>query len=953
MRDWAICSPSLVMDTPYSIASLPKPLDADHGRIHAAPVYGLRGSRKRKRHEVAVGVDGEGVNIYNVRMVKALGTVLMLTGTQIQTQTNVASHALPPQSYLCGPPCSVYCRSTITATSQRRTYLVLRDGHQDKKRRLVCFIADDSPGTPALGSQLAPPRKKECKLRNEDIVAVDVLPSSLPESEGKSSVVVVVAYSSGHVDCIAGDLSCVLWTHDAADECKAAGSDSKVEYAITLDLDTARRGLLAGRDDVVAALDPVTSGAPSPNLFLLCQLVQAAESCHLLLSTICPNDQLGHRPGLAMILDINIPHGQRLKNNATYELHAASGRLYQLTEGLLTIFDLSGTVSKVQNKLGSSLEPVLDFARISNSSVLALAPGRAILYETKYGSVQQSTSLILPISIELAVKKRKRSEDRLAAAAMSPIISFSDLNLVVGLVATELMACQVGKSELSAKRTRSSGILLVDVLSNGAAVGTNKPAFGATTDEAQKAAWDQWKKEADLAVATNEDWEFEKLVAETLQLESSPIPPDARQLLIEAGDGMQGPPDTELAEIASFDTHRIDRRRAIYLLGNCFRMAAEEERAATWHGSLFIHTVASANTLRYFALTGFLTAEDISRALDLSSGTHTEAHIGPGDVMDAIGRFDTDFDLMHTLLASPVNWDIAEIVQAAKLLSESFESILGSRQHNLTSSSTGPHTNGDLDVTMTNGDTDPNLEYELRAAEFALSHAFAELDSSPEGLREILYEIFRRLSAFPKKNVVVALRKMLSHQDLIRFISALRLELALGGWISRYTDYPDDNDAGARLATAEDTFSTPSDSAVHIVGSLLSSAIDAIGTSGWLIAGIDGDATKTQDMINALRAEVTAGVEGCYEAEALDRYLREVDRYAVSARDREQDRELETRHVVVSPDLDVELDARAIEEVMMPLGPSAGMRKEGKTARLQKLELSKRVGRYSIERIRI
>lgn len=54
------------IEAPYTIASLPSPLDNEHGRSYASPVIGLKGSRKRKRHEVAVGIDGEGVNIYNV-----------------------------------------------------------------------------------------------------------------------------------------------------------------------------------------------------------------------------------------------------------------------------------------------------------------------------------------------------------------------------------------------------------------------------------------------------------------------------------------------------------------------------------------------------------------------------------------------------------------------------------------------------------------------------------------------------------------------------------------------------------------------------------------------------------------------------------------------------------------------------------------------------------------------
>lgn len=52
-----------------TVASLPLPFDAENGRTYAAPVTSFSGSRKRKRHEVVAGVDGESVNIYNVCIV--------------------------------------------------------------------------------------------------------------------------------------------------------------------------------------------------------------------------------------------------------------------------------------------------------------------------------------------------------------------------------------------------------------------------------------------------------------------------------------------------------------------------------------------------------------------------------------------------------------------------------------------------------------------------------------------------------------------------------------------------------------------------------------------------------------------------------------------------------------------------------------------------------------------
>lgn len=54
------------MEAPYTIASLPSPLDKEQGKIHVAPIHTLKGSKKRKRHEIAAAVDGEGISLCNV-----------------------------------------------------------------------------------------------------------------------------------------------------------------------------------------------------------------------------------------------------------------------------------------------------------------------------------------------------------------------------------------------------------------------------------------------------------------------------------------------------------------------------------------------------------------------------------------------------------------------------------------------------------------------------------------------------------------------------------------------------------------------------------------------------------------------------------------------------------------------------------------------------------------------
>lgn len=51
---------------PFSLASLPRPGAGTAGRTQAAGVYSISGTNKKKRAEVAVAVDGEGISVYSV-----------------------------------------------------------------------------------------------------------------------------------------------------------------------------------------------------------------------------------------------------------------------------------------------------------------------------------------------------------------------------------------------------------------------------------------------------------------------------------------------------------------------------------------------------------------------------------------------------------------------------------------------------------------------------------------------------------------------------------------------------------------------------------------------------------------------------------------------------------------------------------------------------------------------
>lgn len=63
---------------PFTLASLSKPVSSTHGRVHAAGVCSFSGIKKRKRTEIAVGLDGEGVSIYSVCLIDSIPDDILL-----------------------------------------------------------------------------------------------------------------------------------------------------------------------------------------------------------------------------------------------------------------------------------------------------------------------------------------------------------------------------------------------------------------------------------------------------------------------------------------------------------------------------------------------------------------------------------------------------------------------------------------------------------------------------------------------------------------------------------------------------------------------------------------------------------------------------------------------------------------------------------------------------------
>lgn len=885
-----------VMEAPYTIASLPKPLDAENGSIYASPVYSFRGLKKRKRHEVVVGIDGESLNIYNVWLSTKPPGSHETHNLQVQSQSVAASYAIPPQSKLCCAPCSVYLRRNGDAPAERHTYAALRDARSQSNCKIVRFVERIGEG-----SSFAAPVKSEVKLQKSPF-SLEALP---PTSEGTaSSTQVLVSYDDGAVDCITPDGARVDWKYAGKEFSK-----QQIEHATTVDFDTAKKGVLKERQDLTTAVSASISG--SSLLFMRIARTQKEVALQIFKVRNASLQQAGSTvSGLDFLEAITLPETANVASAAaTWELHSATGQVSQLSEGNLTIYDLTTLAPRVQSKLGHNTEPITSFTRTSSSSILAISTGIARLYESRFGSIQASVPLT-PSSAAGQSKKRKRESGVDNDAGVRVVSSFSDVGLVAAIDGTQLISFQVNTDARDTKRGRATGSSLIDAIGKASRTAVEaSPSSGVN--------WDSWRSNVDKLADASDVEALEEFLVKDLALLSA--------------DSADAQDDVFQLATESYDPSRVDRQKALYLLGKIF---AKEGATQTLKLE-----VRSPILIQWLALAGFLSARYLSKTLELQ--------VSAGELARALQTADDSFELLHDLMELPVFFDVEEVVEALKILIESLD--IPSTDISQLALPPPADTDADADVEMDIGDADSNFEVETRAAEKELRQAVSTLQNGLEVRSQSLRLIFARLRSFPQKLVKTVLRARLSQKELVFFIQVLRIELAEGGWTSRYIDVGNDEFANRIEASDKQTGSIseqikrPSDQAIRHIGHLLTCAIDAISTSGWLV-GLSGNVDTTQEILDSVRAEVSASLEGCLEAMTLERFLAELEKYADDA---------EKAGLSLGPIED--LDAAAL-----PLGcrvekskRNAGG-KEGKKSRLEiAREKDLRVGKYSIDRIRI
>ncbi|TVY92337.1 Uncharacterized protein LAWI1_G001102 [Lachnellula willkommii] len=921
------------LQSPYVVASLPRPIDHAKGRYVVGDVYGgAPGAKKRKRSELAVGIDGEGLNLYDISSSKL-----------------ITSYALPPQSSFTCPPTSLRTRISKSKT-ERRTY-ASTTGVQSQ----IFLFRDVTEGTNHTTSSTI---SHSLENTRNKVFYLGVISATFGSELSATSTDLIVIRKDGEIQCLDGETLQEKWNSPATALVEGndatRNKDFEVEFAHLTNAHAASQSILKERQDVLAVFaQEISEDGFNPDLVVL--VTKASETLMRTLHIIAPPRKTVHVSGLQhsvqALLTTPFPVSYKRKDNPTFSIQVSTGILQQLNNNTLTTFDLTESRPKEQSSL--LVSKAESFLRLSSTSIMIASNQYITVYNPKY----QSILAAIDFTSEESLKRKRQSQNETNGTSSSSCnlkTYFPKLGAVVGIRDNNLIAIHIEGHQDRQGRSRAAG-LLIDSL--GCSVkeqsrpGRGKKGMdsvGAKTLEEYlpgsittfEGPWAEQTTSFEKLFIAEDAEKFDKLIAEKLPISSTTKPNSAKAF-------------TDGVKVSAKEASNVDRRWVIYTLSKIFSRTAESPEQSKLSISFY-----PPNLFLWLINTGHMTVANIEAALRIKSATPPATSIAPGELINAIVELNPDMDLLLALLSK--NYlGAAELLQAIRTLMESLE-MLG---ENLRVKQ-GLLTNGE-DAGLVNGDADEQLEELEAEAENDLELAEYQLGPGSGVRGQALSLALSRLYTCPTSAIVHALQTTLTSQETVYLIYLLRFELARGAWTAKYFD---DDESELIDEDAE----VPG-SAIILISSLLNNCIDAVGAGGWLSGDlklVEGDPFEAEELISSLKLEVSAALEGIQEAAYLKGLTSEMVRYGDAMQkslpqEREPDSDTPGRKKHKGPvNPPILLPSSSSEARVLPLGlradkqvsllkVGAGGEVSRRTARDIGHLKSQKVGKYTLERIMI
>ncbi|KAI1134829.1 hypothetical protein F5Y05DRAFT_191928 [Hypoxylon sp. FL0543] len=840
---------------PYVLATLPRPLDPATGRYVVSEVYGSApGSRKRKRHELAVGIDGEAVNIYNVSSARL-----------------VTSYPIPPQSFFSCPVASIRRKAEGTQEISRRTYAATRESQEHKVTLFKDFV-DASGNTQSITKSisLSPGKPVICVA----LIAAPVGQDSRTEQTSDEELLVV--REDGEIICIDPESLQKKWVRSPAllhqDLPGSSSAGFKVEFCCHVLLSDLVQGVFKGGDDAFGLFPEIKLGAnPDAEVLVLISShgpkEQQGRRLHVV--SMLPSPHGSVRQGAVQLHAVPIPSSAQDSGTASYRIDLLSGTLLELRGQTFSVYDLTASIPQITSTM--ELSGTTSFLRLSKSSVLCSTRTNLNIYNPVYRSLQNSVS-IDPDGHAVPDTDMEPTSCFLAAY-------FSRLELAVAVVGSHLVAIQLEAPLLRTKRRRAEG-LLIDSIGRGVQLAKRAPT-NTFNKELESSVfsnylpgsirgdyWQSWTEDvvrADSLLAANDIHGLEMFLAQKFGVQVQ----DGTNLPEGVVEDESGP-----AKISSWKWPKTragyppaDRRWIIYAISRAFQWNTAFPDDPTI--PRLICQLPQSDIVNYLVDAGHLTLSNVRSAFreQLREDEKADAFLAEQIVL-RLADFDPSLELLVAYI-SATNLGAIELLIAIRTIMRSLELVQDPKKPPPKLLS-----NGSTEEAVVNGEGEAeaqNIGMELDDLEDEIQKTVSYLNEDAGIRGNGLSVSFAKLGNCPSISMIKALRATFKPEEILSLIYLLRIELVRGAWTSRYLDTTD--------FEKDSSLDAPPDGIIKLLADLLGRCVDSIGPGGWLLndALLPGD--EAGDFVSSLKLEVSAALEGLEDAVYLRGIVGEAVRY--------------------------------------------------------------------------
>ncbi|KAL4812009.1 hypothetical protein BDW67DRAFT_194058 [Aspergillus spinulosporus] len=822
------------LQPPSVLAQLPRPLHASTGKTYINEVYSLANAKKRKRYEVAVAVDGEAVNLYN-----------------IQNPKLVTSYAVPPQSSFSCPPCSLRRKLPKASGVKRQTFVAM-------KKEIKAFTEESAAsgtGAPVISSS-----SFVVDDSTSPVVFIGIVPGS--EIEDKDSFDVLAIHRDGRVRRISSDLETQRWSMQHSEIPQGSW---EIHGYFLLEFEDAKKSLFKRRPDIasLAAGSSIIAGGSDPSILLLVSYPVGTEQISLSEVKIqmfsipaeASNRGVDESQQMRHLMTVNLPNigAEKVdRKNLHWNFHSSSAGLNLSFEKGFVNFDLSQYKPTATSIFILEDEDFSSVMRVSAQSVIGAGRSMIALYDTQYKSIQRS---IVTENLPSAASNKART---------TFINYFAKLDIVIASKGNSLLAFDLGSSHsiFGAPGKRSRDGLLIDAIGRGIGSASQwenvskkhrsnaAAALGLTSGE-EIEKWNNFSRVVRECTKNNDASGFDRAVHSYFQIGDTPALPEPGQY--------------------------VNLEMILFLLSLIFTVRDSTENTDKLSASSSVNVTVAVwptETCNWLIRLGYLYPGNVEAALHRAHKPRILPQLPVGTFAQALQTSDPSLRRLVSVLKGPVAFGADELAHMLKIFLNAARSISIPSEQGEESEPKKALTNGDGETNIPLNPTETFPESNTPPS------PPSTLQTTFTGLNTTLLS----LHTHPHPSIKSSLRSTLSRNDIITTIHHLRLSLATGGHATRFTETP---------PTPISPHLTSPSLPLKTIIDLLNAAVDAIGPSGWvsiapgdqnLSLNSEAELSGLRDMalIAEMKSEVSAALAGVEEATLLTGILREYLRYAKS-----------------------------------------------------------------------